>query len=167
MRYGLSLSEVSHLNFSTVILNASHLFWVWSLCWTDFWQSSPHIFTLLDSNPKRMILNLIGCLWTIFPWQRVIRSQDMGEAIIFADCRIVYEATNNPSGLIYWTWQPYVYFGTLSAWAEFHILSLVASQYPDDSTYLSSLDHIKANHASLSMKGRISWTWKICCKRCH
>ena len=107
MRYGLSLSEVSHLDFSTVILNASHLFWVCSLCWTDFWQSSPHIFTLLDSNPKRMILNLIGCLWTIFPCQRVIRSQDMGAAIIFADCRIVYEATNNPSGLIYWTWQPF------------------------------------------------------------
>ena len=31
----------------------------------------------------------------------------MGAAIIFADCRIVYEATNNPSGLIYWTWQPF------------------------------------------------------------
>ena len=31
----------------------------------------------------------------------------MGAAIIFADCRIVYEATNNPCGLIYWTWQPF------------------------------------------------------------
>ena len=31
----------------------------------------------------------------------------MGAAIIFADCGIVYEATNNPSGLIYRTWQSF------------------------------------------------------------
>ena len=62
-----------------------------------------HIFSLYLG----IVFNLIGCLWTIFPCQRVIGSQDMGAAIIFADCRIVYEATNNPSGLIYWTWQSF------------------------------------------------------------
>ena len=63
--------------------------------------------TYFHSTWLGMVFNLIGCLWTIFPCQRVIRSQDMGAAIIFADCRIVYEATNNPSGLIYRTWQSF------------------------------------------------------------
>ena len=70
----------------------------------------------------------------------------MGAAIIFADCRIVYEATNNPSGLIYWTWQPFTLAPCLR---EQHFISCLSLCLNIPMIKLIFLDHIKANHASL------------------
>ena len=75
----------------------------------------------------------------------------MGAAIIFADCRIVYEATNNPSGLIYWTWQAFTLAPCLR---EQHFISCLSLCLNIPMIKLIFLVHIKANHASLiNMQG--------------
>ena len=124
-----------------------------------------HIFSLYLG----IVFNLIGCLWTIFPWQRVIRSQDMGAAIIFADCRIVYEATNNPSGLIYWTWQPFTLAPCLREQNFISCLSLCLNSLMTQLIFLPLLISRLTMHHLLSCRGESlrAKTCSICCKRCR
>ena len=68
--------------------------------------------------------------------QRVIMSQIVREAIIFADCPVVQEATNNPCGLIYWA-RPAVYFCSSAPCLTFQLLCNRVWIYPSISASMT------------------------------